>query len=75
VVANGLVFLAATNSLVALDAQTGNVVWSAHNAGGTIGGVHWQSPIVVNGTVFVSDERAKLYAYGLSGYPPRSPAR
>jgi outer membrane protein assembly factor BamB len=51
----------------AFDARSGKIVWSTTNssAGGTIGGVHWQSPIVVNGWIYVSDEAGPLTAYSL----------
>jgi len=36
-----------------------------HGAGRTIGPVHWESPIVVNGWVYCSDENGQLTAYAL----------
>jgi outer membrane protein assembly factor BamB len=67
VVADGIVFVAFDGALVALNALSGNELWSSANrsAGGTIGGIHWQSPIVVNGSVYCSDENGKLTAYSL----------
>jgi outer membrane protein assembly factor BamB len=68
VVANGIVFVAFDGAIVALNALTGSQLWSSadHGAGGTIGGIHWESPIVVNGWVYCSDENGKLTAYSLS---------
>jgi outer membrane protein assembly factor BamB len=67
VVSNGIVFVAMDNALLALDALTGKTLWSSANAGAlhTIGPVHWESPIVVNGWVYCSDENGKLTAYAL----------
>jgi outer membrane protein assembly factor BamB len=67
VVANGIVFVAFDGAIVALNALSGSELWSSANrsAGGTIGGIHWQSPIVVDGSVYCSDESGKLTAYSL----------
>jgi outer membrane protein assembly factor BamB len=67
VVANGIVFIAFDNAIVALNALNGNELWSSamHGAGRTIGPVHWESPIVVNGWVYCSDENGQLTAYAL----------
>jgi outer membrane protein assembly factor BamB len=67
VIANGIVFVAFDNALVALNARNGNLLWSsAHvGAGHSIGPVHWESPIVVNGSVYCSDENGQLTAYSL----------
>jgi outer membrane protein assembly factor BamB len=59
VVADGVVFLIEeTNILIALDATTGALLWSA-----PLYGVHWASPIVVNGTVYLVDGDGTLQAY------------
>jgi outer membrane protein assembly factor BamB len=67
VVANGIVFVAFDGAIVALDALNGNLLWSSalRSARKTIGAVHWQSPIVVNGWVYCSDENGNLTAYTL----------
>jgi len=67
VVSNGIVFVAFDNAIVALDALTGRELWSSAmpGAGKTIGPVHWESPIVVNGWVYCSDENGRLTAYAL----------
>jgi outer membrane protein assembly factor BamB len=61
IIANGLVFLAHANLITALDAKNGNVLWSDHR----IGSIHWESPIVVNGVVYISDQNGYLTAYSL----------
>ncbi len=68
VVADGIVFVAFDNAIVALRTRSGNELWSSamHGAGRTIGPVHWESPIVVNGWVYCSDENGNLTAYALS---------
>ena len=30
----------------------------------TIGGIHWESPIVANGVLYITDENSQLTAYG-----------
>jgi len=37
------------------------------HAHGSIGAIHWQSPIVVNGRLYVFDEAARLWVYQLDG--------
>src|SRR5579884_354000 len=66
VVNNGIVFIAMNGALVALDALTGNVLWnSARNARTSIGNVHWQSPIAVDGGVYCADQDGNMFAYGV----------
>ncbi|HKW44405.1 MAG TPA: PQQ-binding-like beta-propeller repeat protein, partial [Candidatus Eremiobacteraceae bacterium] len=67
VVANGIVFAAMGGAVNAFDARNGNMVWSSsqQSAGGTIGNVHWESPIVEKGWLYISDERGRLFAYSL----------
>jgi outer membrane protein assembly factor BamB len=69
VVSNGIVFVAFDNALIALDAVSGHELWTSAmpSAGKTIGPVHWESPIVVNGWVYCSDENGSLTAYALPG--------
>jgi outer membrane protein assembly factor BamB len=61
VVANGVVFTVRTNRITALDAQTGAELWSDTR----VGRIHWESPIVVNGAVYVADFDGMLTAYAL----------
>lgn len=66
-VANGVVYAATSGQVVALDPRTGRVLWSSSqsSAGGSIGGIHWESPIVVSSHVYCPDEDGNLTAYGL----------
>ena len=59
IVANGILYYASFSGLRALDPTTGGLLWS--DAG--IGGIHWESPIVVNGRLYVTDEGGRLWAY------------
>lgn len=61
-VSNGVLFLAGPTIIRALNPLTGSQVWSA-----AIGGVHWQSPIVDNGTLYVTDNSGLLHAYRVPG--------
>jgi hypothetical protein len=63
VIANGTLYYAASHALRALDATTGQVIWSDNQ----IGNVHWQSPIVVNGRIYMIDQTSKLWVYALDG--------
>jgi outer membrane protein assembly factor BamB len=67
VVANGIVFVAFDDQIVALDALGGRELWSSahYGRGKNIGPVHWQSPIVVNGWVYCSDQNGNLTAFTL----------
>jgi len=60
VVSNGILFVAASFALVALDAENGRRLWSH-----AIGGIHWQSPTIANGAVYCSDQTGYLTAFGL----------
>lgn len=65
--ANGVLFVQGDGVLRAMNPTTGAVLWSSTqaSAGGSIGGLHWQSPIVVNGHVYVPDNAGNLSAYML----------
>lgn len=67
VVENGVLFIAEGGVLSALDPTTGATEWASTQpgAGGTIGDIHWESPIVVDGTLYCTDESGNLTAYGL----------
>jgi len=59
IIANGILYYAGTLGLQALDPASGNVLWSDTS----IGPVHFESPIVVNGKLYIADENAVLWAY------------
>jgi outer membrane protein assembly factor BamB len=59
VVSNGVVFIASAGVFTALDARSGKLLWDD----ATLGDVHWQSPILVNGMVYVAcDTELRGYA-------------
>lgn len=61
VVANGVLYCAGSNDMRALDPTTGKTLW--HDT--SIGRIHWESPIVVNRVLYITDESGNLTAYGL----------
>lgn len=66
VVANGVLFYARSGKLRALDPATGKELWRNSR----IGPIHWQSPVVVNGAVYISDEGGHLTAFSPGGGRP-----
>jgi hypothetical protein len=58
--ANDVLFVQGNNAIYALVPKTGEVLWQG--AGGSL---HWQSPIVVNGRIFFSDNSRNAYAFSL----------
>jgi hypothetical protein len=59
--ANGVLFSATSNLITARAPTTGNPLWSNNQ----IGAIHWASPIVVSGTVYVTDLASHVTAYRL----------
>jgi outer membrane protein assembly factor BamB len=59
-IGGGVIFLAANGNLSALDPRTGNQLWQTT----AIGDIYGQSPIVVAGRVYVSDENAIVSIFG-----------
>jgi PQQ-like domain len=70
VVANGILYYAGGGGLHALDPVTGATLFSDPR----LGAVHWQSPIVVNGRLYLTDLDGSLWAWeppapGLTFHP------
>ncbi|MGI8968650.1 MAG: PQQ-binding-like beta-propeller repeat protein [Chloroflexota bacterium] len=61
IVANGVLFYASSGIIQALNPSTGAQLW--HDT--TIGGIHWESPIVDNGRLYITDGNGLLTVYGL----------
>jgi F5/8 type C domain/Malectin domain/PQQ-like domain/PQQ enzyme repeat len=61
-VANNVLYYASNNNLHALNPTTGAQLWN--NTG--IGGIHWQTPMVANGVLYVADNSSKLTAFSLT---------
>lgn len=59
--AGGVLFVALNNAIVGYGATTGQGLW----LGSLPGGIHWQSPIVGGGRVYVPDQSGHLTAFGL----------
>ncbi len=64
--ANGVLYYAGSNALRALNPTTGAGLWSSN----LIGGIHWESPVVANGVLYITDESSHLTAYSLGGIVP-----
>lgn len=64
IIANNVLYYAHRNEVVAVDPATGNRLWSDDE---NIGGIHWQSPIMVNGRLFIGDNDGYVTAYWISG--------
>lgn len=62
IVVNGVIYLASPNQFTALRATTGQTLWQDDS----IGDIHWQSPIIVNDTVYLPDNSGYLTAYSLA---------
>ena len=62
VVANRVLYVEGTGTLEALDPTSGSVLWSTSFAG-----VHWESPVVIEGILYGTDETGHLSAYTVSG--------
>lgn len=67
VIAGGMLFAAGSNALRVYDPTTGHALWASDQAraNGSIGAIHWESPIVVDGAVYITDENAAITCYGL----------
>jgi hypothetical protein len=71
VVANGVLYYLSGSKLRALNARTGEAIvtggpWNTTS----VGGQHWQSPIVVNGRAYVFDDtspQSQLWVYQIDG--------
>ena len=66
IVANNVLYTFGSGTVRARDPSTGTVLWTSSSVGGT----HWQSPIVANGVVYVNDNAAHLRAYALPNAAP-----
>ncbi len=61
IIANGALYYAHDNQIVARDCATGERLWSD----GSIGTIHWQSPIVIEDTLYIADNDGYITAYRL----------
>lgn len=68
IIAGDVLFAATSiNGIVALDPHNGRQLWSSSfpTARGNTGSIHWESPIVIGGRLYCTDENGQLNAYGL----------
>lgn len=65
--AGGVLYVAESGALRAFDPKTGRVLWSSDRSSAkrNIHDVHWESPTVINGRVYMPDESGVVTAYGL----------
>ncbi|MGZ7079257.1 MAG: outer membrane protein assembly factor BamB family protein [Thermoanaerobaculia bacterium] len=61
VIVNGVLYFAGDHRVAALDPETGETLWEDR----TIGGVHWQSPIVANQRLFITDNDGGVFAFAI----------
>lgn len=59
IIVGGVLYFARNHELVALDPESGERLWSDTS----LGLIHWQSPIIVNGRIYVCDHEGHLFAY------------
>jgi outer membrane protein assembly factor BamB len=60
IVANNVLYLARSNVIQAFAAASGVQLWQA-----SIGGIHFESPVVANGVLYILDEAAQLTAFSV----------
>ena len=68
IIAGGVLFAATSlNGIIALDPNSGRQLWSSSlpTANGNMGSIHWESPIVIGGRLYCTDENGQLSTYGL----------
>lgn len=62
-IANNVLYTAIAENIRAFDPATGKQLWGDH----PIGDIHWQSPLIANGMLYITDENANLTAYSING--------
>jgi outer membrane protein assembly factor BamB len=61
VLVNGVLYFAGDHRIVALDPETGVTLWEDRS----IGSIHWQSPIIANERLFITDGDGGVTAFGI----------
>ncbi len=61
IIVNDILYCAVGGSIRALNPETGKLLWHNNN----IGSIHWESPVVDNGVLYITDESGNLTAFGL----------
>jgi PQQ enzyme repeat len=62
-VANNVLYYASWNDMLALDPLTDTPLWDDSTY---MGSIHWESPIVANGVLYITDQNGHLNAYALA---------
>ena len=65
-VANGVLYFAQNTNVQALNPTTGALLWNNT----ATGQIHWQTPVVVNGVMYLGDNGRQLTAFSLGTPPP-----
>lgn len=65
-VANGILYGAGTGVIRALSPVTGDLLWSDSSS---VGSIHWESPVVANGRVYLADGARHLTAWAPALFP------
>src|SRR5262245_6090171 len=65
-VANNVLYFASSGLIRAVSATTADPLWSDTTH---VGNIHWQSPVVANGRVYILDQSAHLTAFALPVTP------
>jgi outer membrane protein assembly factor BamB len=65
--ADSVLFVQGNSVVYAMNPTNGQVLWNSTQAsgGGTVGPLHWESPLVANGMLYAVDENGQISAYGL----------
>lgn len=66
-IANGVLYYAATGVLRALEPSSGALLWQSE----VIGSIHWESPVVANGMLYMTDEQGFLSAFAPAASTPK----
>lgn len=64
-ITNNVLYVQGKNGVNAMNPTTGAVLWNSNQSGAGVGALHWQSPIVVNGQLYVPDNNGNVTAFGL----------
>ena len=59
-IANNVLYVQGKNGVNAMSPTTGSVLWNSNRSGTGVGSLHWQSPIVVNGQLYVPDNNGHV---------------
>ncbi len=67
IVAEDVLYYASSGQILGLLPLNGQTLWQNNG----IGAIHWESPIVANGVLYITDESGKLTAYSPGGTAPQ----